>query len=744
MRILAITRGIPGSGKSTWIKTNNLSQYCLSPDDLRLIFGGTQPRVDGTDGINQQTDRVVWSTLMTALEGRMARGQFTIVDATNTQQSDIAVYEKLAKKYRYRLVIIDFSNVPTAECKTRNATRDPAYKTVPVEVIDKFATRLLTPLPTKYQQLLCTPEAFVDTYKKPYRYDLNKYNKVVVFGDIHGCMHPLNEFFATQPFSEETFYVFTGDYIDRGLESSEVIQFLASIKDKSNVKMLIGNHEHHIERLMRTNNDMGTIKNIPETTKTIQALDIDTFSKLREVVRKCAIAFCFSYDGKDYDVTHAGLPSALDNFRYSATECIKGVGDYSDITKIDDVFDDVVTSIHGHRNVNGMAPFTTNGNAYNLCDTIEYGGNLRVLIIEKGNVDTLSIKNTYFKNKYNTVFNVDEVDNLNRLAENKTIVIKDQGNGISSYNFSRDVFTKDMFDSCTIKARGLFIANQDSECCGKIIARSYDKFFNVYLTNDWRKDDPDNDLQDKHLWSIKDNIQFPVTVYKKENGFLGLLSWDPINNDFFATSKSQSEGEHAGYFKSILKPHLTDELKKYLQENDVTMIFEVVDGINDGGHPIDYNDKQELYLLDVMHNTFDNEKLIFDDIVKAGNKFGFNPKTQVTIIYDFAALESFMQQYEQPSTLSLHHNQEMKIEGFVFEEVDGKMFKYKTKFYRDWKQARSVLSRVQSKQSVKTNSSNPMLNTIAQYMLDNRERITSETTIIEVQRWAATDNLTNK
>ena len=37
MRVLALMRGIPASGKSTWIKNMGLSEYTLSADSLRLM-----------------------------------------------------------------------------------------------------------------------------------------------------------------------------------------------------------------------------------------------------------------------------------------------------------------------------------------------------------------------------------------------------------------------------------------------------------------------------------------------------------------------------------------------------------------------------------------------------------------------------------------------------------------------------------------------------------------------------------
>ena len=38
MRYLFILRGAPGSGKSTWVKENELDSYTISTDTLRLMY----------------------------------------------------------------------------------------------------------------------------------------------------------------------------------------------------------------------------------------------------------------------------------------------------------------------------------------------------------------------------------------------------------------------------------------------------------------------------------------------------------------------------------------------------------------------------------------------------------------------------------------------------------------------------------------------------------------------------------
>ena len=62
-----------------------------------------------------------------------------------------------------------------------------------------------------------------------------------VIGDIHGCLRPLQrllEKIAPQPGDE---VVFIGDYIDRGPQSREVVEYLLGLPYRS--VFLLGNHE---------------------------------------------------------------------------------------------------------------------------------------------------------------------------------------------------------------------------------------------------------------------------------------------------------------------------------------------------------------------------------------------------------------------------------------------------------------------------------------------------------------------
>ena len=67
----------------------------------------------------------------------MKRGCFTVVDATNIRGRDITAYKKLANEYKYRVYVVDFTDITIEEAKKRNLQREE-YKQVPENVIERM------------------------------------------------------------------------------------------------------------------------------------------------------------------------------------------------------------------------------------------------------------------------------------------------------------------------------------------------------------------------------------------------------------------------------------------------------------------------------------------------------------------------------------------------------------------------------------------------------------------------------
>ena len=85
MKKIFILRGIPGSGKSSWVKEKQLEPYTISSDNVRLLFRGPVQDLQGNRTISQEDNLRVWKFIRERVEERMSRGELIILDSTMCQ-----------------------------------------------------------------------------------------------------------------------------------------------------------------------------------------------------------------------------------------------------------------------------------------------------------------------------------------------------------------------------------------------------------------------------------------------------------------------------------------------------------------------------------------------------------------------------------------------------------------------------------------------------------------------------------
>lgn len=674
MRILLLLRGSAGCGKSTWIDKNGLKPYTLSADDIRLLCQSPIMQVDGTEGISQTNDNVTWKTLFNLLETRMQKGEFTVIDATNSKTSEMNRYKEMCNTYRYRIYCVDFTDIPIEEVKRRNANRE-VLKRVPEEAIDKMYSRFATQkIPSGIKVI--KPDELDTIWMR--MIDLSEYKKIHHIGDIHGCNTVLQKYLSDNGgMKDDEFYIFTGDYIDRGLENAEVVKFLISIKDKKNVLMLEGTHERWL--WLYANDCTGKSKEFELITK--PALNEARISKkdIRQLYRKFGQCAYYRYGDNVYLVTHAGLSTMPNNLSYVATDqMIRGVGGYNDFEKIAETFinttPDNLYQIHGHRNTKRV-PVKVNDRVFNLEGRVEFGGELRCAQVDKDGIHTIEMQNEVFKTpemqSEQTVTSSLVADIIISLRSNRYIQEKKFGN-ISSFNFTNKAFYDKVWDEQTTKARGLYLDTLK----GKVAARAYDKFFNI------------NERPETKFDMLQYKLQFPVTAYVKENGFLGIVSYNEYEDDLLIASKSTLDSQFAQWFREMLYEKVPaeniQEMKKYIKEHNVSFVFECVDMKNDP-HIIEYPNS-ELFLLDIVQNDMNFSKYEYDTMVDAANQFGLTPKEKA---FEIATWQEFFDWYYDILEEDYEYDGR-KIEGFVIEDSVGYMTKLKLTYYNFWKFMRSI------------------------------------------------------
>uniref|UniRef100_A0A0K0E6N3 Serine/threonine-protein phosphatase n=1 Tax=Strongyloides stercoralis TaxID=6248 RepID=A0A0K0E6N3_STRER len=145
----------------------------------------------------------------------------------------------------------------------------------------------------------------IDVFK-PLNTLLEVKTPVIVCGDIHGQMNDLLLIFKRFGVPGERTYLFLGDYIDRGNNSLEVINFLFLLKlHKPNyIHLLRGNHE-----LQHINKVYGFYEEITERFTTVEIAE-DIYSKYNEIFKYLPLAALVS---NKILCMHGGISDKMQN-----------------------------------------------------------------------------------------------------------------------------------------------------------------------------------------------------------------------------------------------------------------------------------------------------------------------------------------------------------------------------------------------------------------------------------------------
>ena len=712
MRYLFITVGAPGSGKSTWIKQNNLQNCTICPDEIRLMLESPVTQTNGMFTISQKNDRKVWELVFDILEARMQKGETIFIDATHSRSQLINRYKKLVSKYRYRVIAIDFRkelDTILRQNEMRKVSNEP-WKYVPENAVKNIYHRL------EYMQVpswvkLIKPDDFKQYENILYNFD--QYDKINIIGDVHSCYTELKQLVEDQMGidfnNEKEFTIFLGDYFDRGDEPVETFKYLMQIKDYRTVLLLPGNHERHLMNYEIYYNSMTKRKNgemtdqeynqvvrkiIPTTTRRTFYAWFEagiTPKAVQKLYYKFGQFAYFSYRDKIYFCNHGGYPR-IPTLYTKLDELINGVGDYPDMAKVAETWVKITPNnhiqIHGHRDIYNEGPVIIENRYYNLNGDLEQGGSLRGMTLNADRTCTIHTVQDSGKYRQKLIENIGKCENQIKVSDikpeelwhafnsHKWINVNELDDDLFAVNFSKAAFKSKQWDDFTVHARGLFIKKD-----GTVVARGYEKFFNI---GEREETTPREFI----------NKEYPCRVYEKANGYLGIISL--LNNDFFISSKSTNKGEYAEHFRSMVSPYLTDGLKRFLQQENVTLLFEVVDPIFDP-HIEEYSEPQ-LVLLDAVANQIDFYKLPYEALPDIVSLFGENGsliryKELHQQFEDYKSLRQFIdEERSKENYLDINY-----VEGYVLEfgdECKPFMTKLKTPWYSFWKRMRGFYQTV--------------------------------------------------
>lgn len=135
MSELAITVGLPASGKSTFCKEMMRAGYVIvSPDKIRRALHG--------QSFESNAESFVWATAEVMARALLLQGHNVIIDATNTRIESRAKWKWLAASFGTKLDIYTFQT-PIEICKERNDARIEGK--IPEDVINRMASEFQNP-----------------------------------------------------------------------------------------------------------------------------------------------------------------------------------------------------------------------------------------------------------------------------------------------------------------------------------------------------------------------------------------------------------------------------------------------------------------------------------------------------------------------------------------------------------------------------------------------------------------------
>jgi predicted kinase len=136
---LTITRGLPGSGKTTWARQQP-GAVRVNRDELRLMLHG---RRLGTGTAEVQVTRASRA----AIEALLRAGTDVICDDTNLRSRVVRELAELAARAGAGVVIEDFTGVPVEVCIERDAARpEPVGADVIRAMYDRYLAGKRAPL----------------------------------------------------------------------------------------------------------------------------------------------------------------------------------------------------------------------------------------------------------------------------------------------------------------------------------------------------------------------------------------------------------------------------------------------------------------------------------------------------------------------------------------------------------------------------------------------------------------------
>ena len=316
---LILLVGPSGSGKSTFGRKHFLSTEVVSSDFCRALVSD--------DENDQSATGDAFDLLHAIVRKRLARGQLTVVDATNVQPEARKSLIGLAKEYHLFAIAIVF-DLPDRLCQDRNALRpDRQFGRHVISNQSQQLRRSLRGLERegiRYVFKFSSPEEVeAATIERQPLWNNRKaeHGPFDIIGDVHGCFDELVELMAklgysVEPQSEEYAVstpdgrklVFVGDLVDRGPGVVKVLRLVSSMVRSGQAFCVPGNHDMKLVRALR-GKDVKRTHGLAETMEELEKEPAEFRTAVASFLDGLVSHYVFD-DGK-LIVAHAGLKESM-------------------------------------------------------------------------------------------------------------------------------------------------------------------------------------------------------------------------------------------------------------------------------------------------------------------------------------------------------------------------------------------------------------------------------------------------
>ena len=702
MRKMFVLRGAPGSGKSTFLAANGWDEYAVGRDRVRQLLSGPFPTLDSVSSLlpDYLQHQAVELTEQMAVH-RMKNGETVFIDNTSCAPAEVKDWVKLAKPFRYEVIVVDMQgDLTNDELLARNKSRAPRNIVAPDSVVINYAE---TARSTTIPNVRTIKPGQVSAELDVPQHDFNKFDRVVVVGDVQGCGSALEALLDKIQLTDNDALVFIGDLFDRGVEN---VQAFRTISKLPNTFIVEGNHDSYL--LSETYGAHSYKRATMQTLNEFSQAGI-TDDDVKALYRDVTDVLYAQYGNRNLVFTHGGVLTAAEHSQgvglYPSRLFIEGQAstpmtylarpDFN--SDIDEKFQEQVDQgvipsnvwqFHGHRNGyhHSADKFS---NIFNLESGVEWDGGVltaavltqsdgvaNVAIVTANNPVTAGPEPAWAgcnpgEGSGSDVLKKPAARKLTlqeRLRAIPTTIIEEKWipeDEVYAYNFTRDAFQSARWTKTTVTARGLFINST-----GKVVQRGYDKFFNL-------GERPETEFH-KILEKFGDGK--PVVVEHKLNGFLGIVSTQGTGTLHCYTKAGPSQ--YAQLFEKQLREFLGDrvtEFTEWLQAKKVSLTFEVLDPDRD---PHIVSDGRGVALLHALANT--ERMILLEPVAQAAEDlFGFR-RPDRTVVSGREEVEAALKAAQLSDT-----------EGSVFRHVpSGAMVKVKSDSYSTWKKLRGTLQRL--------------------------------------------------